>query len=449
MKESDKHIDKIFQEELKDFEVQPPEQIWEAVQKGISVRRKKKPFPLFYKWAAGIALLVTSSALLYFLSNSPQQFQLQSLKSKQDVTENLPSDMNSRKLEISESSGTKLPVPDKDLEKALLSEGKYGLTPKLKRVIDQPVETIDNFAYYTFSKIDYLEKKQPRFRKTENAEIQKLHFFSSAEMPETKQNDFFRNWTIGMSMAPAFSYRTVNSSPENSFFKSYLNNSENGKLSYSGNFYLKKKFTENLSLRTGIKFSNQGFSTGEISFISGIEKYDAVYGTDITGFSPDLLLRNSAGNITYKAEGLYVNHTPGIEYSSLSGVILTSDIEKNPNAKLIQNLYYFGIPLEALYRLPGRNNLYILLGFELNFLVNNKVFLHTGNSKNYIGNTVGLNKINYTATFGLGIEILLHQNIRFTVEPVFNYFISPINSNHVVTTRPYSLGIAMGINMPL
>jgi hypothetical protein len=61
-----KNIDRLFQEEFKDFEVQPPGKIWDAIEKDLDKNKKGRIIPFWWVLggiAAGLAILLTS---LYF-----------------------------------------------------------------------------------------------------------------------------------------------------------------------------------------------------------------------------------------------------------------------------------------------------------------------------------------------------------------------------------------------
>lgn len=58
-----KNIDRLFQEEFKDFEVQPPSNVWEAIEKDLDKNKKARLIPLWWVLggiAAGLAILLTA-----------------------------------------------------------------------------------------------------------------------------------------------------------------------------------------------------------------------------------------------------------------------------------------------------------------------------------------------------------------------------------------------------
>ena len=57
MKES-KNIDRLFQENLKDFEVYPPNKAWNAIEKQLVVVPRKRRYPVWAKFASIAALFI-------------------------------------------------------------------------------------------------------------------------------------------------------------------------------------------------------------------------------------------------------------------------------------------------------------------------------------------------------------------------------------------------------
>ena len=68
------NIDRIFREGLKNFEVAPPSEVWDAV-KQTRANEKKRAFPIFRYAAAAAALLLVVGSL-YLIINKPKPGEL-------------------------------------------------------------------------------------------------------------------------------------------------------------------------------------------------------------------------------------------------------------------------------------------------------------------------------------------------------------------------------------
>ena len=63
-----KHIDRLFQEKFKDFEVTPHEDVWDAIEAKLNKKKKRRVIPIWWRYAgiaATLALLFTVSSLLF------------------------------------------------------------------------------------------------------------------------------------------------------------------------------------------------------------------------------------------------------------------------------------------------------------------------------------------------------------------------------------------------
>jgi hypothetical protein len=448
MKEKKEHIDKIFQDGLNHYEEQPPEMIWESVQNHIAAGKKKSILPLYYKWAAGIALFIASSASIYFLFRTDYPLQLADQKNV-EIETTKPHNISP------ESSQTSLPeLAENTAEPPEQKSSLYDSEPTLLNLPTSKItpETFpeNNRDIVSFEGQDYLAFKQPELETEKYHALQPVDFPSVSEVEKNQKSNFFVGWEAGMNIMPNYSYRTINSSQNYASAVAYLNQSEYGKASYSAELYLRKNISEKFILRSGLKFVNIGFKTGNIAFIEGLDNFSDLSASTIMSLSPFINLNNSAGTILSRSEKVILNQNNLISQSSLSTSYPALSLESDTEAKLIQNIYYLGVPFDALLRAGTKKYFYLKLGIQIDFLLGNQVYLKSPNgNRDYIGNISDLNKINFSTSVGFGFEYPLNHKMRLTIEPVFNYFLSPINKNHFISAHPYSFGIAMGVNLPL
>jgi hypothetical protein len=89
---TNKNIDRLFQEKLKDFEASPPASVWEGIQSNIHPKNPKSSLPLWLKisGAAAIMLLITLGGINYFDKN-PNEIIITDTKE----IENTPTNENS------------------------------------------------------------------------------------------------------------------------------------------------------------------------------------------------------------------------------------------------------------------------------------------------------------------------------------------------------------------
>ncbi len=54
-----KHIDRLFQEHFKDFEVSPPETVWNKIEDQLNQdKKKRRVIPIWWRYAGVAALLL-------------------------------------------------------------------------------------------------------------------------------------------------------------------------------------------------------------------------------------------------------------------------------------------------------------------------------------------------------------------------------------------------------
>jgi hypothetical protein len=105
------------------------------------------------------------------------------------------------------------------------------------------------------------------------------------------------------------------------------------------------------------------------------------------------------------------------------------------------------VPLYIKYKVIDKKiDFKVIGGLSTNFLIGNNTYLNEDDRQSQSGKTDNINKINYSSTVGVGIEYPIVSQFVFTVEPLFKYYLNPINTNPEVNVYPYSVGILTGIN---
>ena len=80
-----------------------------------------------------------------------------------------------------------------------------------------------------------------------------------------------------------------------------------------------------------------------------------------------------------------------------------------------------------------------------NFLNNNKIFSESENgTKTLLGKANNINKISYSANFGLGLHYKMTKKINFNFEPMFKYQINTFN-NTSGDFKPFFIGVYTGV----
>ena len=56
-----------------------------------------------------------------------------------------------------------------------------------------------------------------------------------------------------------------------------------------------------------------------------------------------------------------------------------------------------------------------------------------------------INKINYSGSLGIGFDYPITSSVLFNLEPIFKYYLSPINKITESKVHPYTFGIMAGV----
>lgn len=135
-----------------------------------------------------------------------------------------------------------------------------------------------------------------------------------------------------------------------------------------------------------------------------------------------------------------------ISANNVSAQQVNSVLGANSKAAISQRLDYFEIPLEVDYKLVKKKmGLNLTGGFSTFFLRNNEVVSEFDGFNTYIGEATNINNISYSLNFGLGFDFPLSRKMSFNIDPKFKYQINTFK-NTSGNFRPYIIGLYTGIN---
>ncbi len=262
---------------------------------------------------------------------------------------------------------------------------------------------------------------------------------------------------VGGSASPAYNYRNVSESQYSSVVHNVYDSStsESGVVSVSGGVNMRVEDKSRWSFETGVLYSQVGQEVSQTTnhnSISGISGY-AMASSD--NFKRNSLISTNKFNNTMGPIRYNNNTSMGIEQNlHKSGVYLESSVNtfssQSESTTLKQLLDYIEVPLMVRYSVLNKKPVITLAGgFSTNFLVDNNVYLVENGEYVNAGETEGISGVTYSSTLGLGMELPLGKSIRFSLEPRFKYYLSPVNSKGYNSFRPYSFGIWGGVSFML
>jgi len=112
-----------------------------------------------------------------------------------------------------------------------------------------------------------------------------------------------------------------------------------------------------------------------------------------------------------------------------------------------QYFEFVEIPMVFKYSVIDRKlNVSLNGGLWTQILVGNTA-ITTGDNDFYAKEeTKDINTLNYSGSLGIGFNYPVTSNLLISLDPIFKYYLSPINSNPETEVHPYTFGIMTGIN---
>jgi hypothetical protein len=441
MKGRIENIDDLFASELKDFSPNPPAGIWENIEKGLAKKQNKKAVIMYYRIAAGIALLLATGSLgLYLFNSTPGQQTIS--KTGLGIDE---SKLNNAQVVVENKSAE----TDKNSGKENSVKGKY--TPEYIQVIKSESENIseDRATNWIESEesISSITAEIPTTNTSEPCLIyeQQQASYSNeyieflSKFDEINQNSSaYSKWSVGGQAGPQYSYRELSSIQNSQDNLEQFNESESALMAYAGGLNIAYKPARRLSIQSGIYYSKIGQTTSyqpsQTNFSQGEYTASRVGIWSNNNVMSDVVVSTSMGEIKAPAS----SNTEEQEYAYINSSTAFNDI-----IYIDQYLEFLELPLLARYAIIDRKiDLHLMGGFSTNFLIGSPVLLEDGS---HYTNTSEIKKVNYSSTFGFGLGYNFSSNFVLSIEPQFKYYLNKVNTNSDADVHPYSFGVFTGI----
>lgn len=462
------NIDRLFKEEFNNFSPEVPDGIWENIAGEIMQPSKRRLlFMPFVKYAAAIALLIVTVGLSITLLNKRNKAETVTLTAQNtqpaidDEGAILEGDIQSNALQVSPNVQSVIRSETKDNPQSLSGLGDESIidkksenvpgnnlfaevSPIQNKVESNNVEVVDPVINMLRIDIPDFSMDIPENMEGDFSSINTIDIHGSTLIKSKKDIDIM----IGGYAGPQVAYRNLQPESMSADDYNFINESDGMLVSYTGGVNIEVKAGRRFSVQSGIYYSKMGMTKSvELEY----------YQTEYNGSSPDrtfgmIAETQSATNTSVNI----INATGIIGGGSNNLAVIPGDANYFEDVSRFEEMsmkdyqtafQYFElveIPVMARYYLVDRKLKFnILGGVSANILVNSPVYLDDGAI--FQETTRGLNKYNYSGTFGLGVGYLLNNHIRFSLEPQFKYFLNQIDKTPLADTYLYSLGIISGI----
>ncbi|MCX6255955.1 MAG: outer membrane beta-barrel protein [Bacteroidia bacterium] len=437
MDEKGANIDLVFRNGLKDFEVLPPQEVWDNIHPVI--KRKQRSFILI-RAAALIAVLLALSFLTYRWSR--------------EVSAGLDSTVMA--LDEEAASPGISPSIDKPFifavgeNKAPENSPKTFIEniPENDIVAENKVTTSPEVAYlqeYSSLSVSKTESFYGPLLASLNSP-QKMSFENKEPdqqfLPENPTLNSTERWSVAAMASPTY-YSMFSSG--NDVISKQLKASEQPLISYSGGVAFSYKINKRFSIQSGLYFSSLGQEVDGINSFSGFQNYNYTKGSrNFEVLTSNGTLYTNNGDVFLSANGpgerILTNYTSDVFNPEKANLRPLSNT-------LRQNFSYLELPIVLRYKVVDKMIDFSLIGgVSYNLLVNNSVYTMSGGTKYPIGKTDGLNPISLSSSLGMGMEYNFSDNLSLNLEPTFRYYLNPFNEITGSKIHPYTFGIFSGLS---
>lgn len=422
------NLDRLFKKAFQDKTCEPPPYIWENIDRQLGDYKH----PAIYWLYSGIAVAALVVALIgiWFLHSDPApKVKLVEIMEEFPRIQTEPSKLTDP--EISEKQffqGTFFPI----LQTAALNY-------QPKKVHSEPV--VRQYAKITALKhttLQYLNTAGLRkdfipLTSQEAIENNKKYQALLAEkitIPQPEKKKF--SFEISGHFIPVYSSGSYSSEVKSPRGSDYSSNEMDGLMNTGGGLRLAVHTGKRLSIQTGVYYSRMGQKTSEK--VTTNRQYAVLQG-----------LRNSE-KIKTTPLGNVKSRTKAVAYRNPQAMVMNSI--GNYDQTIEQTFGTVEIPLQLRCQLNENKILFSLVGGICgNFIVNNKVYLKSGESKELLGSTEDMRHFNISTDWGLGITCPITRKMKIMIEPGFKYYLQSLSQNENIDFKPYLFTLSTGIGI--
>ena len=464
--EDKKHIDRLFQEKLKDFEVFPNAEAWKNIEKQLVKKKKRRIFPLWLRLgsAAAILLLLVTSSFWFYNSEieNPKLPDTNSIitdvdtKDKENELEEnmLPTKVKEQTNTNQEENGIIPPVFKETLilknknttrfantnatnevpksvikdktrasgvSNSTIAQTKEIETTNKKKTLESIVDTEITIASTT-NKQDVLDTQE---KKDINEALKEKKESIALEDNDSNEN----KWSIGSTVAPVYYNTLSKGSPIHSIL---AENEKSSITSISYGIKVNYKINNKLSLQSGINSLDLAYQTKNVSALV----------TSTNGLSNDTNINTNVGGIKIVAMS---NDAAVVQGQEFAATRQNGNIA-NLNGDLNQSFSYIEVPMEAKYNiLQKKFGINVIGGLSTYVLYNKAVTLQNESGSTILGEASNINDVNFSSNVGLDLDYNINKKLYINVSPMFKYQFNTFSKNDG-GFKPYYLGVYTGLN---
>ncbi|MFY7670645.1 hypothetical protein ACOSP6_06110 [Tenacibaculum sp. MEBiC06402] len=423
----DKKIERLFQEKLKDFEVEPSSFVWDNIENKLTNKKKRRVLPIWW-FTSGIASFIILGLLLFpkiDKVNNDIQTEVNSNKSNEVIsTDNIITEVKIQNKSTENKEFIKNKPTSSSQHKYTGSRENLMVSKKIEMYERRLAKSTVSLKGLQVDKKIAMENVFTELLVFKTQDLGKEDFIAEINKKEDNNKEDFEdsNWSI----SPVVGILSSQSFSKSSSIDAGLNENEisnPGTLSYGVSITF--DINEKLSIKSGIQFQNMSYNTENVGIVSSTTISNNLENIDFNGTDNFLYVSTSDQSF--------------IEDLGLTsfGTISEGTIE--------QDINYMEFPVELKYKLFtfSKFQTSLISGFSTLFLTDNSITTRTSTFSREIGEANNLNKLNFSANLGLDVEFNINEKVRFNINPMFKTQLNTFSDNST-NFRPYIIGVYSG-----
>lgn len=502
----DKNIDRLFQEKLKDMEVTPNPEVWNAIEQKLQ-KKKRRVIPFWWMSIGSAACILLGVVFLWKntknnIINDNSSFPVirdeveLSTKEEKEEEKVIVVDLDEKKEKLKHKEKNRVEEERNKTIKSYTAEGKsiekknigvYESGSKTKAInnsisiynnaksqsssIDETILAqkeinVNSNDFLVKNDDELLVKEDIKLEddkvkvSTNKKEEQKKNFIAevSEEIDIEKETTSSKKWKIN----PVLGILQSNSFSDDSPIDESLNsNSFSGENNIAFGVNVEYRINKRWSFKSGVQLQKSSFSSENLVALTqnDVLSYSAVNEMNVSDDSEVLshevsddvpVIDSISDDLSSDGGNPDVIDIPNSESPVVvnpSAEAPKENVDSSDKVTSLRQVYsYIEFPLEAKYtffRKP-RTQISLLTGFSTLFLNENQITSVSGNSEEIIGELTSLNTVNFSGNLGVDFDFLLFDKIHFNINPMFKSQINTLKTNST-DFQPYLIGVYSGI----
>jgi hypothetical protein len=434
MFDKEPNIDIVFRNGLKNMEVLPPADVWDNIP---PMPVRNQGYRVAMRIAAGISILVALTLLAssYFRSNNGSgDITELAMAADDQLPERITPVEVSTPVDAEDNTASGSIIEPSELARAneTIFTGLVNV-PAASTLISDFRQTQENVK----------ANNQPPVSSDEITVIVSPAVTGRNDLPSqavgsAKTAPTALRFEVGASVSPAMGF----SSASNNTRLAELINSEQTRPTYSTGLTFGYKISPRLTIQSGIGLSSVGQTITGVDVFAGLSDFYAVKGAYLYS------VETASGTILAGNTDLYLTDNANRVSTTIPGNM--ADPSKYNLTQVSNNIHqvfrYLELPIIIRYKVIDQKvGLNFSGGMSYGYLVDNFAYANDGANVIPIGRTEGVNIHSISSQLGLGMEYNISTNISFNLEPVFKYYVTPVNNLSGTLYKPYSVGFFSGV----